>query len=93
MAPGIAARPTPPPDCVPIGTPRADAAIVLDGHAVSVPIVEERIAGGRVMISLGGRSALPEAQAMAAALGAGRLSCSAWTLERQDVFGAGELGE
>jgi preprotein translocase subunit SecD len=67
-------------------------AIVLDGRAVSVPIVQTPIAGGRVMITMGGasgagRSALPEAQAIAAALGGGRLSCSAWTLEEETTFG------
>lgn len=62
-------------------------AIVLDGRALSVPVVQQPIAGGRVMITLGGDAALGEAQAIAAALGGGALSCSRWTLESQDVFG------
>lgn len=61
-------------------------AIVLDGRALSVPIVRERIAGGRAIISMGGQSALTEARAIAAMLVRGRLGCSAWTLESEDVF-------
>jgi hypothetical protein len=61
-------------------------AIVLDDQALSVPVVQEPIAGGRVMITMGGDSSLDEARAIAAALAGGRLHCSEWTLESESTF-------
>jgi preprotein translocase subunit SecD len=69
-------------------------AIVLDGYLVSAPIVQEKIAGGSVVVTMGsgGADAVREAQALAVSLGRGSTPLSgAWQTERVEVVPSGGL--
>ncbi|MFO0680878.1 MAG: hypothetical protein U0234_02450 [Sandaracinus sp.] len=61
-------------------------ALVLDGAVISVPVVQERITGGHLVMTLDARSTPGEAAAIAAALGGGQLACPSWELASEQLF-------
>lgn len=63
----------------------ARLAILLDGNAISMPLVREPIPNGHVMLTLATRTHVEEASAIAAVLRGGQLSCSRWSLASEDV--------
>ena len=70
---------------------RRRMAILIDGRVLTAPTVQERIGGGRAMITLGSVSdeeADEEAQALAAILGRGALDCDSWERVDGRTFGA-----